>query len=394
MKVRAAQKVVPEAVVAAPDLQQRIGLLLAAVLLVGNAQATQLPEDRTDFLWHSYDGGGVTIEGPSVLIRKAVKNKVSIWGNYYIDMISGASIDVEATASEYDEFREQISGGIDYLRGKTLVGASYTRSEESDYLANNFSFGISQDLFGDLTNFSLSYAYGWDTVSRSTDNVFEEDVTHQSYRVDLSQILTKSMLLSLTYHTITDEGFLNNPYRAVRYVDATSGNGFSYEPELYPNTRTSNAAAIRSMYYLPWRAALRGEYRYFTDSWGIEASNYEVSYTQPFGRFELDLRARHYSQTRADFYSDLFPFRQAQNFRARDKELSTFSADSVGATLTFDFSKEGFLWFDKGSISIAGEYIMFKYDNFRDVRSSAPAGAEPLYEYEALAIRALISFWY
>lgn len=394
MKVRAAQKVVPEAVVAAPDLQQRIGLLLAAVLLVGNAQATQLPEDRTDFLWHSYDGGGVTIEGPSVLIRKAVKNKVSIWGNYYIDMISGASIDVEATASEYDEFREQISGGIDYLRGKTLVGASYTRSEESDYLANNFSFGISQDLFGDLTNFSLSYAYGWDTVSRSTDNVFEEDVTHQSYRVDLSQILTKSMLLSLTYHTITDEGFLNNPYRAVRYVDATSGNGFSYEPELYPNTRTSNAAAIRSMYYLPWRAALRGEYRYFTDSWGIEASNYEVSYTQPFGRFELDLRARHYSQTQADFYSDLFPFRQAQNFRARDKELSTFSADSVGATLTFDFSKEGFLWFDKGSISIAGEYIMFKYDNFRDVRSSAPAGAEPLYEYEALAIRALISFWY
>lgn len=388
------QKVAPEAVVAAPDLQQRLGLLLVAVLLFGNAQATQLPEDRTDFLWHSYDGGGVTIEGPSVLIRKAVKNQISIWGNYYIDMISGASIDVEATASEYDEFREQISGGIDYLRGKTLVGASYTRSEESDYLANSFSFGISQDMFGDLTNFSLSYAYGWDTVTRSTDNVFEEDVTHQSYRIDLSQILTKSMVLSLTYHIITDEGFLNNPYRAVRYLDATSGNGYSYEPELYPNTRTSNAAAARSMYYLPWRAALRGEYRYFTDSWGIVANNYEVSYTQPFGRFELDLRARHYNQTKADFYSDLFPFRQAQNFLARDKELSSFSADSVGATLSFDFSKDGFLWFDKGSVSIAGEYILFRYDNFRDVRSGAPAGAEPLYEYHALAIRALISFWY
>ena len=91
------------------------------------------------------------------------------------------------------------------------------------------------------------------------------------------------------------------------------------------------------------------------------------------------MRARHYDQTSADFYSDLFPFRQAQNFLARDKELSTFSVDSIGATLTFDVVKEGFLWFEKGSVSIAGEYLMFKYDDFRDVRdSSATVGAAPL----------------
>ncbi|MEJ2130914.1 MAG: DUF3570 domain-containing protein [Gammaproteobacteria bacterium] len=379
---------------AAPDTR-RLVLLGIAALSIGVAEATQLPEDRADMLWHSYDGGGVTIEGPSLLVRKAAKNKFSIWANYYVDMISGASIDVQATASEYSEFRQQVSGGIDYLLGKTLMGASYTRSKESDYLANNFSFSISQDLFGDLTNFSLSYAYGWDTITRSTDNVFEQDAQRQSYRLDLSQILTKNMVLGFTYHTITDEGFLNNPYRSVRYLDPTSGNGYSYESEVYPNTRTSNAAAARTMYYLPWRAALRGEYRYFTDSWGIEASNWEASYTQPlFGRFEVDVRARHYEQTRADFYSDLFPFRQAQNFLARDKELSTFTSNSVGATLTYNFSKEGFLWFDKGSVSVAAEYIYFRYDNFRDVTSSAPVGTEPLYDYYALALRALVSFWY
>ena len=378
---------------AAPDLRPL--LLVCGALVAGSAGATQLPEDRTDFLYHSYIGGGVTIAGPSVLVRKAVKNRASLWGNYYVDLISGASIDVEATASAYSEERQQISGGIDYLRGKTLVGASYTRSEESDYLANNFSFGISQDLFGDLTTLSIGYAYGWDTISRSTDNVFEEKARRQSYRLDLAQVLTKNMILNLTYQTITDEGFLNNPYRSVRYLDPTSGNGFSYEQEIYPNTRTSNAAAARAMYYLPWRAALRAEYRYFTDSWAIVANNYELSYTQPLlGRFELDVRVRHYGQSAADFYSDLFPFRQAQNFLARDKELSTFTANSIGASLSFDFTKGGFLWFERGSVSVAGEYILFRYDDFRDVTVGAPAGAEPLYQFEALGLRALVSLWY
>jgi len=41
----------------------------------------------------------------------------------------------------------------------------------------------------------------------------------QAYRVSLSQILTKNSLLGFTFDTITDEGFLNNPYRSVRYRD-------------------------------------------------------------------------------------------------------------------------------------------------------------------------------
>ncbi|HEY5807231.1 MAG TPA: hypothetical protein VIT67_04660, partial [Povalibacter sp.] len=79
-----------------------------------------LPEDRADLLYHRYDGGGVTIHGPSLLVRKTMAEKYSVTANYYMDMVTSASIDVEMSgASEYKEEREQWSLGFDYLRGKT-----------------------------------------------------------------------------------------------------------------------------------------------------------------------------------------------------------------------------------------------------------------------------------
>ena len=222
-------------------------------------------------MYHGYDGGGLQVVGPSVLVRKGFRDTVSVWSNYYVDMITSASIDVMATASEYEEERDEKSIGVDYLHGKTFMGLSYTNSEEDDYSANSVRFGISQDFFGDLTTLGISYGRGWDTVYRNGDPNFEEDTTRQGYRVDLSQIITKNMIVNLNYEGVSDEGFLNNPYRQVRYLDVNSARGYEYEPEIYPRTKTSSATAIRALYYLPYRASAKAEYRYYTDTWGVDA---------------------------------------------------------------------------------------------------------------------------
>ena len=44
----------------------------------------------------------------------------------------------------------------------------------------------------------------------------------------------------------------------------------------------SNAASLNARYFLPYRAAIYGEYRYFTDTWGIDAMTANVGYTQPW----------------------------------------------------------------------------------------------------------------
>lgn len=80
-------------------------LIVAALASPVVAQAGVLPEDRADALYHRYDGGGVTIDGPSLLVRKKFAEKYSVSANYYMDMVSSASIDVVTTASPYTETR-------------------------------------------------------------------------------------------------------------------------------------------------------------------------------------------------------------------------------------------------------------------------------------------------
>jgi len=366
------------------------------LLLLSNALAGVLPEDRGDVLYHLYDGGGVEISGPSVLVRKQVGKSTSFVGNYYVDMISSASIDVITTASPYKEERTQWSLGMDYLRGNTTMSVGYTTSSESDFDAKTYSFSVSQDLFGDLTTLTLTYALGDDLVGRSDDPTFEREVDRQHYGVGITQILTRNMIASLNIETITDEGFLNNPYRSVRYADASTPIGFSFEPELYPNTRTSNAVGLRAKYFLPYRAALEGEYRYFTDTWDIKSHTASIAYTHPMGPWTFNAKYRYHDQTGAHFYKDLFPFSEATNFRGRDKELSPLTSQTIQLAASYEFisDPDGWGFIKRGTANFSYSLLSVDYDEFSDISVGAPLGSEPLYQLESDIIQIFVSFWY
>ncbi|HFQ13890.1 MAG TPA: DUF3570 domain-containing protein [Gammaproteobacteria bacterium] len=369
--------------------------LLLLLLLPAALRAAVLPEERADALYHSYDGGGVQVNGPSILLRKGIGDSVSASANYYVDAISSASIDVVTTASPYEEKRTETSVGVDYLHADTIMSLNYTRSSENDYEARTAAFGISQELFGNMMTVSMGYAQGNDVVGKRGDASFSEDVKRQQYKLGLSQILTRNLLLNLGFETVTDEGYLNNPYRSVRYRDASSARGYSYEPEKYPRTRTSNAAAVRLIYHLPIRASLHGEYRLFDDSWGITASHMQIGYTHGWrDRWIFDLKYRVYTQTKADFYADLFPYSQSQNFYGRDKEISTFSSQTFGLGVSYDFLRNWRL-IKRASFSLKYDYILFDYQDFRDLRdSSSPVGEEPLYNFSANVMQLYFSMWY
>lgn len=369
-----------------------VGLSLAA----GSALAGVLPEDRSDALYHLYEGGGVQIDGPSVLMRKQLGKSVSVVGNYYVDYVSSASIDVVTTASPYDEEREQYSFGVDYLRGNTTMSAIYVSSEESDFDATTYAFSVSQDMFGDLTTLTLSYAYGDDIVGRSDDPTFSEDNVRQQYGVGITQILTRNLITALNFETVTDEGFLNNPYRSVRYVDSGSALGYSYEPELYPRTRTSNAIGLRARYFLPYRAAIEGEYRFFTDTWDIIGHTASLTYVHPMGPWTFTVKGRYHDQTEAHFYRDIFPREQATNFRGRDKELSPLTSYTLQLKASYKFIDEnkGWSFLKKGTINASIDMLTVDYHDFSDLRVAAPVGSEPNYELDANVFQVFVSFWY
>ncbi|HEY4366299.1 MAG TPA: DUF3570 domain-containing protein [Steroidobacteraceae bacterium] len=381
-------------------------LLLAAVAVAYPlvSSAGVLPEDRADLLLHRYEGGGVTIQGPSLLIRKTLAEKYSFSANYYMDMVTSASIDVQVSgASQYKEERKQYSLGFDYLRGKTTYSLGYVNSKENDYLAKTVSFGISQDLFGDLTTINMGFSKGDDTVQRRdtlTDGIdpnFKKSVDRWSYRVGVSQILTKTLITSLNLEVITDEGYLNNPYRSFRYVDPENSNQYRLATEIYPHTHTSNAVALNARYFLPYRAAIEGGYRFYTDTWGIGANTYNIGYVHPLKNlpFTLEASLRYYEQQHADFYSDLFPRIDFQNFMGRDKELSTFNSKTFHVGASYDFARDGWRFVKKGSLNFYYDLMQFQYDDFRDARrTDLIAGTEPLYSFNANVFQLFVSIWF
>src|SRR5262249_58124645 len=135
---------------------------------------------------------------------------------------------------------------------------------------------------GDRTRITMTYKRGWDRVYKDFKNangiiqnqpecggldrngkpIPFRDADHRGYAIGLSQILTRNLIATFNYEVLTDQGYLQSPYRKILYLNPTAGLGYTQAEQLYPNTRTSNAAAIELKYYLPYRAAVSGQYRY------------------------------------------------------------------------------------------------------------------------------------
>ena len=389
------------------QLIRRIALL---VLLPFAAVAGVLPDDRADLMYHYYDGGGVTIDGPSLLVRKKFAEKYAVDASYYVDMVSSASIDVITTASPYKEERTQYGVGFEYLRGKVTYTANFSNSSENDYTADTASLAISQDMFGDLTTVTLGYKRGWNDVFRNVKNAdgskmrdptFADGVDTRGYSLGISQILTRNLISGLNFEAITDQGYLNSPYRSVRFVSPGDPRGFALEKEIYPRTHTSSAVAFRLKYYLPYRAAVESSYRFYTDTWGVNAHTLDVGYTHPaFRRWVFDGRLRYYRQNAADFYSDLFPRQNFANFLARDKELAKYSGVTLGLGASYEFNLPWApKWIQKSTLNARLDHILIDYDNFRDATKTDPgngvlAGGEPLYKLNANVFQLFLSVWF
>lgn len=379
-------------------------LFLFAVFFASSLYAAVLPDEGIDVLYHGYDGGGAEIDGPSILVRKNIGASVSVSANYYVDMVSSASIDVQATASPYSEERKETGFSGQYMIDRSTLKFGYTQSKENDYDATTYTFGIDQSFFGDLTTLGFGVSFGEDVVGQNTDPTYKRDLQRRKYSVNASQIVTKNLLASLSFDSATDQclnltdeqSCLNNPYRSVRYLSGTGG--YLYQGEIYPHTRNSDALGLRAIYYLPYRASIRAELRKFSDSWGIDADNAELRYLHPYGeRFLFEVKYRIYDQTGADFYSDLFPYRDAQNFLARDKELSPFSSTTFGLGVTYKIPAGYIPWFEKSTANLYWDHFNIDYDDFRDARVSPEefaAGEEPLYSLQADVIRLYFSFWF
>lgn len=386
----------------------RTGMRFAActmLAIVGVAGAAVLPDDRADIFYSDYKGGGMDITGKSVLVRKKFSEQFAVEGNYFVDTVSGASVDVLSNASVIKDERKQKSLSLEYIHDKTTYNLAYTNSTERDYVSNTTHFSLSQDMFGDLTTVTLGFTNSRNKIGENDGKSYAPVIAwlghseSRSFEAGLSQVITKNLIGGATLEVITDQGLLSNPYRSIRYLDPTVPLGYSLGSQIYPNTHTSTAVEGRAKYYLPYRAAAAVSYRYFSDTWGIRANTTEVTYTQPIANlWILEARARYYDQTHASFYSDLFPFAGSQNFVGRDQNLAASTNTTIGLKATYAFLPDGWRIFKRGTVTGDVSHIQFKYSDFRDIRDYKPpaysVGQEPLYQFNATVYQIYISMFF
>lgn len=380
--------------------------MMAALLLIRSTSADVLPDNRADVFYSKYSGGGMDITGYSATARAKITENFAVEANYFIDKVSGASVDVLSQASVIKDERKQKSGTLQYLHDKTTYTASYMTSVERDYVSDTASFALSQTMFGDLTTISLGFSNSHNRVGENNGTADKPNVAWlghaltRTYSGGLSQILTKNFIADVNLQVITDAGYLANPYRSIRYLDPTNiAKGYSLATQVYPQTHTSTAVQVQAKYYLPWRAAVTGLYRYFTDTWSVVGNTYELDYTHPISnKWIFEGRARYYKQSAASFYSDLFPFAGSQNFTARDQNLAALNNTTIGGKVTYAFLPEGWKIFKRGTVTVDVSRIKFNYLDFRDIKDFGPPqykpGSEPLYQFSAMVYQAYISIYF
>lgn len=360
------------------------------------AQAAVLDDDRIDILYQSYEGGGTEVVAPAIVVRKKIAESFAISGSYLVDMVSGASIDVEVGASAYEEERTEYSVGLQYLHDKAILNLGYSQSKENDYLAKAYQLGISQDFFGDLTTLAMGINFGDNKISQTGAPNFLE--TAQSYGLDvgITQVITRNFIGQISFNKTIDEGYLQNPYRFIRYLDPNNPTLWLTDKERYPGTRSSDAVAIRGRYFLPNRHVIYAGFRQYQDSWGIKAQHVELGYALGFiERWLFDASLRFYQQSDAHFYRDLFDYAGQFNHMARDKELSRFSNWMFSTSAAYELPIPANRLVKKSSVHVFYNYINFDYKNFRDARvTNVDAGDEPLYQFDAHLIRLMLSVWF
>ncbi len=348
--------------------------LLGGALPSAPATAMTLPEDSAEAMYHLYDGGGVTAQGPALLVRKSLMDKVTLSGTYYVDAVSNASIDVVTTASPYKETRKEWGIGADYAYRDSLLSVGYSSSDEPDYKAQGLSMDVAQEVFGGMTTIKLGFSRGQDDVGRKGEGFFDY-AKHWRYRLGLTQILTPRWVATLNFEAVSDEGFLGSAYRAAQVFGALV-------PERNPRTRSSRSIKLGAIGEIMPRTSLHADYRYFYDTWDIKAHTFQIGGSRHVGEsFLIDASLRYYQQSKALFYYDNAPVETL--YVSRNRQLSTFNTFAPGMRVTYQYKQVPGQYEIKGHLNY--EYQTYKFKDFTDIRTGQ------LYSHGAHVLQLLVT---
>jgi Protein of unknown function (DUF3570) len=244
------------------------------------------------------------------------------------------------------------------------VTPQFSFSEESDYTSYGGALNYSLQLNEKNTTLNVGWAHTSDRVRDTLQAI--HDKRSDDFLAGINQLLGPKTVLGINFTYGEAHGYLNDPYRIMIGVadpqfDVSGNSPLSGGEELRPNHREKYIGRVSiTQFITPVNASVEGAYRFYHDSFGIDAHTAELSWYQKIGKHVIVApNARYNRQSAADFYYEALsgmPFFDPGNYPTpkyyspdyRLSELQSFTAGiniTVMATkwLTFDASYKRYI---------------------------------------------------
>lgn len=320
---------------------------VAAWLLAGAGALVPAPfaraqETRAALTYAQYaDTDHVFVETPT--LSGSVSDPTAGWrvdGQYLVDVVSAASVDIVSTASRrWQEARQEGEATAAYKPGTWGAQVEGYVSDEPDYVSWSAGGGVTQDLRDKMVTWQLDYAHGHDVAGRSGTpfSVFSRPLDRNALAGTLTLVVDRATLASFVVDAVFENGDPSEPYRYVPLfapgvsvpagapVEQVNALRASARPlEQLPLSRQRYAITGRLAHRYR-RATLRLDLRAYEDSWlmtAVTADGRFVIDVSP--RLEVGPHARLHGQTAVDFWQRAYVFGpdfQVPLLRTGDREL-------------------------------------------------------------------------
>ena len=245
---------------------------------------------------------------------------------------------------------KRYAGNIEAMMtfGPHHITPQFSYSEESDYISYGAALNYSLDLNGKNTTLDLGWSHDFDTILATPFTYIHKkhDKDTDDFLVGVNQLLSPKTVLTVNFTFRNSHGYEDDPYRGVLFGDYPQGdlNNPILFGEHRPDFKRSYIGYASLLQYItPLNGGIEGSYRFYDDTFGIQAHTVAVSWHQKIGRmFLVSPVFRYYRQTAADFYGTQFagdpsnPFNPTPvpAFYSADYRLSKMETFTFGVELS------------------------------------------------------------
>ncbi len=289
----------------------------------------------------------IKVSAPSIYVLVPLSPKWAVEGSLVSDSVSGAtpryhSAVSGATLRMKDERR---AGDVKVTRyeDRASYSVGLSKSKENDYDSTAVSFDASFSSEDNNRSWNIGVGYAADKIGSTNDASLHERKRTTELMLGVTQALTANDLLQVNLSFNSGRGYYSDPYK---------------EPDIRPGKRNQAIVLARwNHHFASLDATLRSSYRFYHDSFGINAHTLGAEWVQRVSpRFTVTPSLRLYSQSAASFYFDPvydptlgapYPpgyFTNPPQYISPDQRLSAFGGVTVGlkvaAQITPDWSTD------------------------------------------------------